>query len=368
MRPRENSKGEAMVIRVRPRPLASRPTVSVVVPCYNYGHYLRQCVGTVLSQEGVAAQVLIVDDASPDGSVAVARELAAEDTRVRVLEHEVNRGHIATYNDGLAAVGGDYVVLLSADDLLAPGALDRAVALLEAHPEVAFAYGYSPEFTDQPPAPNTRVRSWSIWDTEEWLARVCRRGNNFAFCPEVVMRGSIMREMVGYDPSLPHSADFLLWLRAAARGAVGRVDGPDQAYYRVHGANMHLNQYAGVLTDIRERARTFEIFFAEHQDGLATGQALRDQATRALAREALVLACRVMNTAAEDAAQLPEELAAFAEQTWPAVREDRLWGAYERGLVRYKNGEGRSLEQRVSAVVDDVSGRIRWRRWRRYGV
>jgi hypothetical protein len=357
-----------MVNRVRPRPLATRPTVSVVVPCYNYGHYLRQCVGTVLSQEGVAVDVLIVDDASPDGSVAVARELAAEDPRVRVLEHEVNRGHIATYNDGLAAVGGDYVVLLSADDLLAPGALGRSIALMEAHPEMAFAYGYSPEFTDQPPPPNDRVHSWSVWESEEWLARVCRRGNNFAFCPEVVMRGPVMRELVGYDPRLPHSADFLLWLRAAARGSVGRVNGPDQAYYRVHGANMHLQKYAGVLTDIRERSRTFEIFFAEHQAGLGTGAQLRDQATRAVAREALVLACRVLNAGSDDAAGLPEELAAFAEETWAGVRDDRLWGAYERGLLRYKNGQSRSLEQRVSAVVDDVAGRIRWRRWRRYGV
>ena len=46
--------------------------VSVVVPCYNYGRYLEGCVGSVLSQEGVEVDVLIVDDASPDGSVDIA--------------------------------------------------------------------------------------------------------------------------------------------------------------------------------------------------------------------------------------------------------------------------------------------------------
>jgi Glycosyl transferase family 2 len=363
-----------VVVRTRPRPISTRPTVSVVVPCYNYGHYLRDCVGSITAQPGVEVEVLIVDDASPDGSVAVARELAAEDPRVRVLEHETNRGHIATYNDGLAAVDGAYVVLLSADDLLAPGALGRATALMEARPDLAFVYGYSPEFSQRPPAPVTQVRSWSVWDSPEWLARVCRRGSNFAFCPEVVMRGTVMKELVGYDARLPHSADFLLWLRAAARGAVGRVDGPDQAYYRVHGANMHLQKYAGVLTDMRERVRAFEIFFAEHERDLPGGADLRAQSTRAVAREALAVACRCLDGSPaapqpggeED--RLAEELADFAEHIWPAVRSDRLWAAYERRIVRRKNGRRPSLDQRAAAVADDIAARIRWRRWRRYGV
>ncbi|WP_460807831.1 glycosyltransferase family 2 protein [Micromonospora zhanjiangensis] len=108
-----------MVTRIRPRPLTTRPTVSVVIPCYNYGHYLPECVHSVLSQSGVEVDVLIVDDASPDGSAEVARELSA-DPRVRLIAHRENRGHIATYNEGLAAVDGEYVVLLSADDLLSP--------------------------------------------------------------------------------------------------------------------------------------------------------------------------------------------------------------------------------------------------------
>ena len=109
--------------------------VDVFVPCYNYGRYLRQCVDSVLSQSHRNVSVLIIDDASPDQTEEVARELVAQDSRVAYRRHESNRGHIATYMEGWEWADGDYVLLLSADDLLTPGALERAVAALDAHPE-----------------------------------------------------------------------------------------------------------------------------------------------------------------------------------------------------------------------------------------
>ena len=82
--------------------------------------------------------MLIIDDASPDDSAAVAARLAAADQRIEVRVHELNRGHIATYNEGLLEwAEGDYCVLISADDLLTPGSLARATAVLEAHPASA---------------------------------------------------------------------------------------------------------------------------------------------------------------------------------------------------------------------------------------
>src|ERR687887_420932 len=121
-----------------------RPTVSVVIPCYRYGRFLPDCVRSVLDQEGVDVRVLIIDDASPDDSAQVALRLAAEDERVEVRVHEVNKGHIATYNEGLLEwADGDYSVLISADDLLTPGSLARATAVMEAHPSVGLVYGHA---------------------------------------------------------------------------------------------------------------------------------------------------------------------------------------------------------------------------------
>ena len=120
-------------------------SVSVVIPCYKYGHFLEDAVTSVLDdQEGVDVRVLIIDDASPDDSADVARKIAARDPRVEVTVHTANKGNIATFNEGLLEwADGDYCVLMSADDRLTPGALRRARDLLDAHPSVGFVYGHS---------------------------------------------------------------------------------------------------------------------------------------------------------------------------------------------------------------------------------
>jgi glycosyltransferase involved in cell wall biosynthesis len=74
------------------RPLDRVPRVSVVIPCYNYGHYLRQCVESVTrGQPGIEVEVIIVDDRSTDDSLSVARSIEDRDERVRVIRHEQNK-------------------------------------------------------------------------------------------------------------------------------------------------------------------------------------------------------------------------------------------------------------------------------------
>ncbi|WP_164838367.1 glycosyltransferase family 2 protein [Sinorhizobium meliloti] len=118
------------------------PRVSVVIACDNYGHYLRQCVDSVTrDQPGIEVEVIIVDDKSTDDSIAVARSIKDCDERVRLILHEQIKGHIATYNDGLDAATGEFVLLLSADDLATPGALTHAAELLVAEPSVGAVFG-----------------------------------------------------------------------------------------------------------------------------------------------------------------------------------------------------------------------------------
>ena len=112
-------------------------TVDVVVPCYNYAKYLEICVRSILDQPDVAVRVLIIDDCSTDESEVVGRRLAADDSRVHYRRHDRNIGHIATYNEGLLGwATADYCLLISADDLLTPGALSRAVRVLDEYPSV----------------------------------------------------------------------------------------------------------------------------------------------------------------------------------------------------------------------------------------
>src|SRR5439155_24814472 len=132
--------------------------------------------------------------------------------------------------------------LLSADDLLAPGALARATELLEAHPEVAFVYCPTirllPEKNHPDPESGTGRNGWQIWPGASWVQGVFSKSVPFLDSPEVVARTRMYKTLGGYRPELPHTADVDVWLRFAAHGSVGRVDA-DQAYYRVHGNNMH---------------------------------------------------------------------------------------------------------------------------------
>jgi GT2 family glycosyltransferase len=317
-----------------PVPLAAPARVSVVIPCYNYGHFLPDAVDSVLTQSGVDVDVLIVDDASPDGSARVAHELADADPRVRVIAHETNKGHITTYNEGLQAVDGDYVVLLSADDLLTPGCLERAVALMERHPDVAFTYGWAQSFSEQPPVARTEVSGWSVWQGRDWIRHLCRSGRNVVTNPEVVMRGDVMRKLRGYDPELPHAADFELWLRAAQLGDVGRVNGTDQAFYRAHGGNMHLTEFSGLLLDLRERLAVFDRIVPANGQGGSAAAGLNAAARRALAREAVRLGQQAVDRGGSFGGGTAEEYCLFALRTWPGIVRTPGWAVLQKRMRR----------------------------------
>ncbi len=217
-------------------------SVSVVIPCYRYGHFLEAAVHSVLNnQSGVDVRVLIIDDASPDDSAEVAERIAASTPHVDVIVHPTNKGNIATYNEGLLEwADGDYCLLMSADDRATPGALRRAGDLLDAHPEVGFAYGRSLWVADGAPLPSTRttVRGWSVWSGQWWLERRFRQAENPITSPEIVVRTSLQKRVGGYDPHVPYAADMEMYMRLAAYADVGFLRGVDQAYYRVHGENM----------------------------------------------------------------------------------------------------------------------------------
>jgi Glycosyl transferase family 2 len=350
-----------------PQPLLRRPTVTVVVPCFNYGHYLPVALASVLGQPGVDVDVIAIDDASPDGSGAVLRQIGESDERIRVILHRSNRGHIATYNEGLELARGEYVAVMSADDALTPGALARATALLDAEPSVAFVYGFPIHFKGELPTVDGKIRSWTVWSGEEWVERRCRRGDNCIASPEVVMRSSVQRAIGGYDSELPFSGDLEMWLRAASVGSVGRVNGAPQAYYRVHDRSMQRTIYTGFLNELEGRLAAFEKVLAGPSARLDRGEELFAQARRSLAVAALKRV-RVAFDNGRSELEPIDDYVAFAEVVWPQVRTLRLWRATQRLVTTGGGGRDPGLAGRGRRATADLAGRVRWRRWRWSGV
>jgi glycosyltransferase involved in cell wall biosynthesis len=264
-------------------------SVSVVIPCYNYGHFLEEAVSSVLDdQVGVDVRVLIIDDASPDGSADVARKIEARDPRVEVRVHAANKGHIATYNEGLLEwADGDYCVLISADDRLTPGALRRATDLLNAYPSVGFVYGNALWFRDEGPLPRarTRVRGWTVWPGQLWLERRFRRAQSGISSPEVV--------------------------------DVGYLRGVDQAYYRRHEQNMS-TPYTPLMTLCQYRL-AYEAVLDRCGESLSDVTRLSDLVRRRMAWEALLAAARAYDLGLTQATPI-DELMEFAFDCWPDTK------------------------------------------------
>jgi hypothetical protein len=344
-------------------------SVSVVIPCYNYGRFLPEAVSSALDEQpGVDVRVLVIDDASPDGSAEVAKELAAADPRIEVWVHETNKGGTATYNEGILEwADGDYTVLLSADDRLTPGALSRATELLDAHPGVGFVYGHPLHFQQgQPLQPaRTFVRGSTGWSGRWWLERRFHDGKSVITCPEVVVRTSLQKQVGGYNPQLLHSGDTEMWLRMAAQADVAYLRGVDQAYYRIHGQNMTMDR--PLLVDLQQRKLAYESVLERCAGQLPDRASLSDAVHRSLSWEALWAVARAYDRGRTG--QVPvDELTAFALACWPAT--DRM-ALYRAVRLRQRIGP-RAMPYLQPFVVSAVARKAQnwwwWRSWARRGL
>jgi glycosyltransferase involved in cell wall biosynthesis len=269
--------------------------------------------------------VLILDDASPDNTKHVGEQLAREHSCVEYRRHATNKGHITTYNEGLQWATGDYTSLLSADDLLTPGALKRAAAVLDAHPQVALVYGQDIKTAAPMPEQYVRVEPVSVrlMSGPEFVATCCRECYNIVPTPTVVVRTNIQQAIGGYRTDLPHAGDIEMWLRFAAHGSVAALE-CQQAYYRVHAENMSA-RYCGVADLVQLRA-AFLTFFAANGHRLGGCRALHELVRRNLASEFYWLAQGLFDQG--DVAAC-EECIGLALETYPAFRYRPEWARFQ---------------------------------------
>jgi hypothetical protein len=339
----------------------------VVILSYNYGRFLGPCAESVLSQTDVDLKVMIMDDCSTDETPEVCRRLAASDPRVEVIRNSRNRGQIPTMNDAFGRVESRYVVKMDADDLLPPGALARATALLESHPDVSFVYGRPLHFSGAVPEVRaTSVRSWTIWPGSEWVAARCRSGANVITQPEVVMRTGSLHCAGPVNEKLDHTFDMHLWLRLALFGDVGYVNGPVQGLYRVHDASLQRTIHAGLMLDLDGRRDAFAALFSDSAAVPADAEQLHEQARRSLAVTALDYACRAYDRGRVDE-QPVDELISFALAVSPQTRQLPEWSALQH---RQSVGAARAVRHPrffADALTRRISEELGYRNWLRTG-
>lgn len=194
--------------------MSDRPLVSVVMSVYNGDRYLAASLDSVLFQEDVAFEVVVVDDGSTDRSPAVLADYGRRDSRVRVIRQE-NTGLTKALARGCSAARGDFIARQDADDVSLPGRLAKLAAVLQQNAGVAVA------------------ASWveSIGPRDEPLGTT-----RFAEGPEVGTRGVLeekrnpvhgsamfrkadLEAVGGYRPEFYFAQDADLWFRLADRGS-----------------------------------------------------------------------------------------------------------------------------------------------------
>ncbi len=263
------------------------PSVDVIIPCYNYGRFLGECVDSVLCQDLDDLRIVIIDNASTDDSVAVARRLSACHDCVELVRHEKNLGAQASFNEGIDLARADYVMILCADDLLNEGTLGRACDVLDRHPEAVFALGTSADEADSEAISMEKPDDmpWRLVEGEEFIESCCRSLGFTLPLGAVLVRTPVQKAVGYYRDSLPYTDDLELALRLAMRGAVVEFDAA-LGRRREHDAQMSNDRFPREVDRLREREAAFNSFFEHEGARLAHACTLQRLSRRRLARVA----------------------------------------------------------------------------------
>lgn len=192
--------------------MADAPRFSILVPAYNAESTLAETIESVRAQTFSDWELIIVDDGSTDGTLALARRYAADDARIRVVSQE-NRGSGGAYNTAVREANADLLVMLSADDLLLPEHLAAIDALVRENPDASvFTCDGFYEYDD---GTRERVLPHARWaDPErcslEELLRECFYGVGAVF------RRHVFEAVGGFREDM-YAEDYLFWLLALAR-------------------------------------------------------------------------------------------------------------------------------------------------------
>ena len=206
------------------------PLVTVVVPNYNYGRFLRAAIDSVLAQTFTDREVLVVDDGSTDDSLHVLRSYG---NRIRWIV-QPNSGQSASRNRGIAESRGRFIALLDADDVWLPEKLARQMALFEHRPDVGIVYCgfWAADVSLEPFDSVLPIYRGEVLERFAMEAGAVVRGGEST----AVIRKKCFDEVGGFDPELSIGAGWDLYRRVCCRYQIDAIGEP-LALYRIHGTN-----------------------------------------------------------------------------------------------------------------------------------
>ncbi len=207
---------------------------SVVMPAYNAERFLPQAIESVLAQTWHNLELIVIDDGSSDNTLAIARDYAARDPRVKVFT-QPNKGFAETLHRGFELSASEWVFRMDADDRMHPNRLERQIAFLSQHPELDVASSLVFHIDA-----NNRVigKDNSHLFTHEAIQNLVNANELIGFChPAAVVRKSAVIAVGGYRKQFWPAEDIDLWNRLAERGCRMLVQPEYLLDYRMHGTS-----------------------------------------------------------------------------------------------------------------------------------
>ena len=215
------------------------PLVSIILPTHNGSRYIRQSIDSCLGQTFTDFELIIVNDASTDGTGAIIEEYAKNDERIRVIHNEFNKKLPLSLNTGFEQARGKYHTWTSDDNYYAPGALETLVGVLTGDPRIDLVYTDYCLVDDGDKVFGKRKFNDIYAGFTEWLG--C--GACFLYKAEVFSSNK------GYNPGAFLIEDYDFFMRAFLRFNFYYLPRYDLYYYREHPSSLTATQ-GDVVNDL----------------------------------------------------------------------------------------------------------------------
>jgi glycosyltransferase involved in cell wall biosynthesis len=210
--------------------------VSVIIPNYNYGHYIKQCINSVLESEfhHDALEIIIVDDASTDNSINIIEDIQNDTTaKIHLVKQSNNLGLAKSRNAGIKNASGNYLFFLDSDNYIGKSCLKTHYDFLSKNDGYTACYAPIQKFDDR------SARMLNVFSNLEYDYDKLLYGN-YIDAMSMIKKEDLIK-LGSYDEEMPYSGweDYELWLRMGSRNKkIYFIDGNPLSYYRIHENSM----------------------------------------------------------------------------------------------------------------------------------
>lgn len=250
----------------------SFPQVSILIPVFNRKKYIAECIQSALDQSFTDYEIVVVDNASDDGTWEICQQFSAIDSRVRVFRNDQNIGPVRNWLVCVAHATGEYVKILWSDDLIVPSFLEKTVPYL-LNPDVGFVYSTVKIFTRDDK--ETGLIAYSgiqtgIYESSRYIEGALIEGEDFPVSPGCALfrLGDVKKNLLLHVPNSVASDfsmhaignDLLLFLLTAQEYKNTAIVNEPLAYFRTHDESISISSSVGKVALNYDLAKAF---FAE---------------------------------------------------------------------------------------------------------